>query len=695
MNCRRYSKFAFGLCLLLLAGGLFAQTNLQVEGMGLLQDRSLKNRLAFLQDLEADQPAELDAVLLEDSAFLLLEQLKRDGYLQPAVEAVLSEPGGTRRARWTSPYAIQLDADAVAEAVIFKLEPGLLAYYNEVTIKGVSAIGAEALQRYFVPGGVLFQTKRAKVFTPENFELRIGRVIQSLEALGYREAQVLEREASHDAQSGAVDVRVELDQGPRHYVGSLTHLIRRDGQLTQVTIPVEAGTLLTRAWEQDQRSKYRNEALVAGYPDAEVVLQRTLAAGSEGDEVKTFDLQVIAAWGEPATLAEVRFQGDEATRRATLRRRLDLEAGEPLDRLEVDQARRRLMGLGIYQHVAVDFEPESGPARDVVYSLEPGLRQELKLLGGWGSYEQARVGFNWEHRNPFGRAHRYEVDAKQSLKSTRGEVRYSIPQIFGSNVSLYSNAEYNQREEITFDRSNRGVSFGSAYTTAAGLRLGAEYGFFREEADRADGSSFESEENATVASLGLQVSYDQRDDVLAPASGWSVYGEFKIANTWLGGSVDFNKWEFGGSYHFPISESTLVHMGLRGGVIYAAGKTEQNIPFNERFFLGGENSVRGYREGEASQLDPAGAQIGAEAYSLLNLELEQRVYSKFSAILLLDSVLHARDGFGGETELLHSLGLGLRYQTVIGPVRVEYGHNLNPREQDPAGSFHLSIGYPF
>jgi outer membrane protein assembly complex protein YaeT len=695
MKCRRHSKFVFGVCLLFLAGGLFAQTNLKVEGMGLLQDRSLKNRLAFLQDLEADQPVEIDAALLEDSAFLLIEQLKRDGYLQPTVEAVLTESGGTRRVRWTSPYAIQMDADAVAEEVVFVIDSGLLAYYDEVEINGAPAIGAEALQRYFVPGGVLLQTRRAKVFTWENFDRRIGRVVESLEALGYGDAQVLQREASVDDQTGAVDVRLEFEQGPRHYVGSLTHLIRKDGQEIEKTIEVDADTLRTRAWEQDQRSTYRNDAFEAGYPDAEVVLQREPAAGPEGGEARTFDYQVIADWGEPATLGEVRFQGDEATRRKTLRRRLNLEKGEPLNRLEVDEARRRLMGLGIYKQVAVKFEPDSGAERDVVYSLEPGLRQELRLLGGWGSYEQARVGFNWEHRNPFGRAHRYEVDAKQSLKSTRGGVRYSIPQIFGSDVSLYSNAEYNKREEITFDRSNRGVSFGAAYAAVAGLRLSAEYGFFREEADREDGSSFESEENATVASLGLRVSYDQRDNFLAPSSGWSVYSELKIANTWLGGSVDFQKLELGGSYHFPLTESTLMHLGLRGGAIYTAGEREQNIPFNERYFIGGENSVRGYREGQASPLDSDGDQLGAETYALFNLELEQRVYSKFSTILFLDSVLHARDGFGGETELLHSMGLGLRYQTAIGPVRVEYGHNLNPREQDPDGTFHLSIGFPF
>lgn len=689
-------KGVLGLSLLLLAGGLCAQTNLQVKGMGWLENRSLKSRLAFLQDLTARQAATLDAALLEDSAFLLIKQLQRDGYQQPSVVGILSESDRERRVEWTTPYTIQLDADTQVDAVTYVIEPGLLAYYDSVDIQGVVAIEPKDLQRYFIPGGVLVQTRRAKVFTLENLDRRIGRVVQTLQAAGYGDAQLVERAFELDPQSGAVRVSLVFEQGPLHYVGRVVKVIRRDGRETETVMPLDPDTLLTSNWEQAQRSALRNEAFAAGYPDAKVTLQRAPAAAQQGEsDTRIFDYRIVADWGEAASLGAVRFSGDADTRRSVLRSRLKLAEGEPLDRLEVDQARRRMMGLGIYRHVAVDLEPAAGAERDVVYALEPGLRQELQLLGGWGSYEQARIGFSWEHRNPFGRAHRYQLDAKQSLKSTQGQLSYSIPQVFSSEISGYANAGYNFREEISYDRANRGVSLGAAYNTPAGWRLAAEYGFYLEEADRRDSAGFISEEDATVSSVRFSVSYDQRDDVLAPGSGWHVYSEFKVANRLLGGSVDFVRWELGGSYHFALTDSTLAHLGLRGGAILSGGERQQNIPFNERFFLGGENSLRGYREGEASPLDADGDQIGAESYALLNLELEQRIFPGFSTIVFLDSLHHARDQFSGETQLLHSLGLGLRYQTVIGPIRLEYGHNLNPREQDADGSVHLSIGFPF
>lgn len=686
----------YAVCLFTLAAALGAQTNLTIEGAGFLRDRSLKERLLFLQDLAPDEPARLDAALLEDSAFLLIEQLKRDGYLQPRVEAIFPESEGADRVEWTSPYTIQLDADTQVDAVVFQIDPGVLAYYEEVEVEGITAIEPKELQRYFIPGGVLFQTRQAKVFSSENLDRRIGRVRQTLIASGYGEATLAEQTIDVDAASGAVAVRLLFEQGPRHYVGRAVKVLRRGGVEREEALAVEPNTLLTQAWEQDQRSTLRNEAFAQGYPDVAVRLEREAVDSEENDpDKRIFDYRIIADWGEAARLGEVRFSGDEATRRTILRQRLKLREGDPLDRLEIDQARRKIMGLGIYRQVAVDYEPEGGAVRDVTYTLEPGLRKELKLLGGWGSYEQARAGFKWEHRNPFGRAHRYQVEAKQSLRSTRGELTYSIPQVFGSNISLYTNAGYNYREEISYDRSNRGVSIGAGYTTLSGWRLAAEYGFFREEVERDDTSSFRAAEDASVSSVSLRASYDRRDNLLAPSSGWNVYSEFKLANRWLGGSVDFHKLELGGSYHVSLTESTLLHLGLRGGVIDTAGDPGKNIPFSERFFPGGENSVRGYQQGEAAPLDLRGDQIGAETYAILNLELEQRVYSRFSGILFFDTVRTARDGFSGEAELLHSLGLGLRYQTVIGPVRLEYGHNLNPRERDPDGTLHLSVGFPF
>jgi outer membrane protein assembly factor BamA len=277
------------------------------------------------------------------------------------------------------------------------------------------------------------------------------------------------------------------------------------------------------------------------------------------------------------------------------------------------------------------------------------------------------------------------------------DATYSVPQIFGSDVTGYVKAEHRFREEISYDYTTQGVAVGaSTFLTNPGVLLTAEYGFVDEDADRDDDELFDSKDSAIVSSLVLRASFDRRDNFLKPSSGYHIFGSYKFANQALGGDVDFQKVEGGFAYHLPVTTTTVLHMGVRGGAIFSTGSSSDNIPFVERFFLGGENTVRGYREGEASPLDEKGNEIGAEAYVLTNVELEQRVMSDLSVVLFYDGVHNSRDDvFDGESEYLYSIGLGVRYQTVVGPVRLEYGYNPDPRKEDPDATLHLSVGFPF
>lgn len=672
------------------------QSNLEVDGVGFFKDKGLESRLAFLHDVESAEEAELDAALLEDSAFLLLEQMKRKGYLEPVIEGNFRRGDAMETFEWESPYAIQLDVDFRADFAEFVIRPGVLSHYANVSIEGLEPLDLKKVERFFIPGGVLFSGKKDRVFTHENLERRIGRLLGVLDDLGYRSAAVVDRELAFDEESGAVALRLVVEPGRLYKVGDVSvEIVRSDGAEERSTAATE-GEILNREWEQAQRVKLRNEAYRAGYPDVRI-FPEVVGDVERSDSELYRKLHYRVEYGQKVTLGGVDFRGDPATERSVLKRQVKLRDGDVLNLIEANASQRKLMGLGIYQEVGLRFEPAEGDQRRAVYELVPGQRKELQLRAGWGSYEQARAGFRWKHRNPRGRAHRYEVDFKQSLKSTLGEVTYVVPQVFGSDLSAYLNADYSFREELSFDRTARGIASGTSLQLGgSGLRLSAEYRLSQENADRDNSVAFQSEERATVASVSLRASIDRRDDFLAPTSGYSLFASFKVASELLGGTVDFQKMEAGGSYHFALSESTLVHIGLRGGTLVSSGKAATNIPFNERYFLGGENSVRGYLEGGATPLDSNRDEIGAETYVLGNIELEQRVVDRFSLVAFIDGVENSADGFlGDNSEGLYSAGMGLRYNTAVGPLRLEYGHNLNPRDLDPEGTLHFSIGFPF
>ncbi len=684
----------FAIAGLLLCGPVaLALEGMRVDGLGWMGDRRMEERLAFLLGYDGTVPLELNASLLEDSAFLLLEQMQRQGYLKPEVAGIFRSDAEELSAVWTVPYDVQLPIEYLAGEARFVIEKGLLYYYADVRITGLEAIDLKQPERFFIPGGSLISRRSDLAYTSENFKRRRGRLLATLEAMGYVNARVASESILVDEETGAVGVDLAVDVGSLHRIGEVEVFSQGPWPEAIERVTFEEGELFTRDWLRDARLRILHAAYAAGYAEAEVLYQlKEVTEGRGGDAVQPVQLELRP--GSRYTLVVVGFEGDTRTKPSVLRRQANLDRGGPLDPREADRGRRRLLGLGIYRQVEMSYVPVGETERSVVYDFKPGTLKELQLAGGWGSYEQARAGFRWTHRNPFGRAHRYTVRAKQSFKATRLQSTYNLPQLFGTSLEAYAETEYTTREEISFDRSRQGGLVGvSSSLGDSGWRLGVEYGWFAEEADGIAGSTLATEADAFVASVGVGLSLDRRDDPLAPTSGYDLFANLKTAHQELGGNVNFQRIQIGGSYHRPLSSRTIAHLGLRGGLL--AG-SDGELPFGERFFLGGENTVRGYKEGEASPLNPSGEPIGAEAFWRANLELEERILSDVSLVVFLDAVGVSRDGgFSGNQEVLTSAGLGFRYQTVVGPLRLEYGHNMNRRELDRSGRLHFSIGYPF
>jgi len=274
---------------------------------------------------------------------------------------------------------------------------------------------------------------------------------------------------------------------------------------------------------------------------------------------------------------------------------------------------------------------------------------------------------------------------------------YIVPHCFDDRTTAYIKAGHEFREEITYDRTTTSILAGASRQLKwPGVDVSLEYSLERQNARRESADSFESNDEITVAGLTAEFTLDRRDSSLYPSSGYDFNIRSKTAAQALGGQAKFEKLEMGTTYHRYIGKALYLHLSLRYGCILSEDPPGDYLPFTERFFLGGETTVRGYKRGEASPVDADGLAVGAESYALANIELEQRILSSLSVVLFWDGLAQdtVMDGFPSE-EYLNSLGLGLRLRTPVGPVRLEYGYNLNPRPEDPDGTLHLSVGYPF
>lgn len=669
---------------------------IKVSGLGLFRNRELRVALQLL--IGEQRTASLDANAVDDAAFLLLSALIDDGYLQPTIVADLTLADGTVRSfRFVGEAPVVLPRPLAVRSAHFRVERGVRFHLQSVNITGLTALKPDLGRAYFRDDSLLFSRFNSTPYSQSAVKHSANSLRAGLRELGYAEATVEFPKPTIKPTTGAVALEVAVNEGARWIVRSL----RLTGALAPNLVPAFdvspfIGQPWTSAWSQDVATAIRRTYYMAGYPDAAVAVTREPAPLTDGNRGIAVTVRIRA--GAAVRIGTVRFEGAEHSKPASLRSRVPVADGAPLDPLALEQGRYRLSRLGIFDRLTLRYDPAEGPVRDPVYVMRELPRLEAALLFGFGSYEEWRGGIELRQRNPLGRAHQSQLSLIQSMKGTRANYSYSVPGLFGAELDGTAKLFGLRREELSFLRQEIGGSVAVSRPFAS-LGLDASAGYTYQNLRSTENQLATRLVDRTAvdaASLDLGLTRDRRDNVMRPRRGYRAFLRAEIADAVLGSQVNYQRLEFGGAWHTAWGRSRWLHLGLTHGAIFTLGTTDRDLPVNKRFYPGGENSLRGYVEGEASPRGPLGTFLGAKAYTLLNFELEQAVTKDLSLVAFSDSLgTAAQLARYPVDEYLFTLGVGLRYQTIIGPLRAEYGHNLNPRRDDPSGSFHLSIGFPF
>jgi outer membrane protein assembly factor BamA len=453
----------------------------------------------------------------------------------------------------------------------------------------------------------------------------------------------------------------------------------------------------TTLWQQDVRERARREFFAAGFPDMTITFATTPGAESAG--VKPVEVTATVAAGPRVRVGQVRFEGNARTQERVLRRRVQVASGDLLDPRAFEEASRGLARLGVFKKVGLRYDPADGEVRDPVFTVEEGRRWDANLLVGYGSYEQARAGVELRQMNLFGRAHRTRLELVESMKSSRGEYSYTVPELFGESIDGTGKLFGLQREEPDFRRKEYGATF-EVKRPLPWLSIDGTLGYTFQSLRNTNNdlsTSAVDQKQVNVASVDLGLTSDRRDSPLRPRHGSRVFARLEVASRTLGGQTDYQRVELGAAYHTSWGRTRWIHAGITHGLILTSGASDDLLlPVNKRFFPGGDGSIRGYQAGEASPRGADGRFRGAKTYLLANVELEQALTSTWSAVIFTDALgMAARLADYPIAEKLFSVGLGVRYQTLIGPVRVEYGRNVNPRRGDPGGTLQVAVGIPF
>jgi outer membrane protein insertion porin family len=669
----------------------------KVRGYGFLGDRELKHMLRTVE-LANQRPRVFGASFVEDSALLISARVTRDGYLAPTIHIELTlADGGRIQTTATALEQNPLPRPLRIAAADFKIHKGVLYHFQQLDFTGLKTISTKQARSYFEETGTLFHPKSARIFTPERLQRGVSSLEGALDQQGYQEATVRVAKSRQDTRTGNADVQIAVDEGPKFIV----HSVREEVYAPSAPEPVRTGTVFpnkpySKLWSQDFTLSLKTNQYAQGFPDTAVdlrILQRKPLDG----EVQV-DLLATVKTGPKVWIGAVNFEGEKRTRRWVMARRVKVERGELLNPVKVEEGRMRLAQLGVFDSVDVDYKSVNDHTRDVLYRVQEAKFLNLSLLAGWGSYELLRGGFILSANDIFGLAHHAELEAIQSFKSTSGDFRYTVPEVVGKDVDLFLHGYGLRRQEINFTRLEYGGGLGAhKYFKSSGLDASLHYDYqILSTLNIIPEVASEGLTNPAVGSITADLKLDRRDSPLYPRRGYKVFATIESASQYLAGDANYERVEIAPAWYHPLGGGRYISLGLSHGDAISFGSAAQNLPFNKRFFPGGADSIRGYNQDEASPLNASGQLVGAETYTLGTIQLEQALTPKWSLVVFSDSLGFAEhlDHWPMDTALF-SVGGGIWWRTLIGPVRLEYGYNLNPRPGDPSGTLQFSVGYPF
>lgn len=375
------------------------------------------------------------------------------------------------------------------------------------------------------------------------------------------------------------------------------------------------------------------------------------------------------------------------------------EPGDEYEAPLLDDLRRALVATGLVSSVVIRpiDDPDSRTV-DIAVALEPAPMRTIAGAAGYGTGEGVRLEASWQHRNlikPEGAVtFRGVAGTREQLLSATLRRKNFIErdQVLTAQVAA-SHVERDAYEANTFlvgggiERQTN-IIWQKKWTWAVGADLIAT-----DERDVDIDSGMTRRRTFFIGALPATLSYDGSNDLLDPTEGFRLSGRFSPEASLQDGTFFYARAQIDGSVYQPVSEKVTIAGRARLGSIVGAAR--DRIAPSRRFYAGGGGSVRGYGFQRLGPRDPIfDDPIGGRSLAEFALEARVRV-GDFGIVPFIDAGNIYESSLPELDDLRFGAGLGVRYHTSFGPIRVDVGTPLNRRRGDPRVAVYVSLGQAF
>ncbi len=513
---------------------------------------------------------------------------------------------------------------------------------------------------------------------------------------GYLEAVVVDTIVTVDSTAARVDIHLKIDEGVQTHLEGIAIFGNTafEDSLLRGTVKMKNGEPFRRNLIQEGMMSMLSLYAENGYLDA--VIRPEIRINSDV-HLAAVDFFVTERF--PSTIAEIRVDSIMKTKPSVILRELTFRPGEVIRYSRLMASQRRLYLTGLFESVFIHPRPHANgdsTRRDIVIEIKENLSSEYNITVGYGSVDKVRSRMEVFTRNLVGTARKIGTTLNASFIRRSIEGSFTEPWTLGTRWHTDINLLFEFIEEPGYDLSRYGGRLTTGRTFGNNTNLSFTYRFEEGELRHIKVTDIPASYDPRVRSLILSFTYDTRDNLFNPTRGTYLEWTNELAGAFLKGNNTFARTGITVKWFRPVRWETVLGTALEIGWMDYFGSSEE-IPLSERFYTGGPNSLRGFEYRKVGPLQDSDMPIGGNFKLVWNIaELRHTLYRMIGVVGFIEvGNVWSRARYFRPADLRGDIGVGLRVNTPLGIIRVDWGINLDPRSYEPRSRIYFNMGQAF
>lgn len=556
-------------------------------------------------------------------------------------------------------------------------------------LRGVMETKEKGLFHWFSDKGVLQRDK---------LETDLDRLAAFYHDKGYMDAKVGAPDVTSTPEGFKIVIPVE--EGSQYRISSVT--ISGDELEDQKAYKELPKGLATKANKPFSREKLRDdiEKITKAYMNEGYAYTEVSPKVQKKPEANTAAIDLVVNRGKKYHIGEIKITGNTKTQDRVIRRQLALTEGDVFSAKKMERSTLNLKKLDYFEQAEITPAESTEPdTMDLDVKVKEKLTGSISVGGGFSSEDGLFASGEITQRNLLGTGLILSLRAYLGDESSRYSVSFTEPSLLDTFLSAGVDLYDWEKEYSSFTKDATGGKLRFGYPFGAWSNL--YFSYMYEDAtvtDIDDNASLvvkDQEGRHVKGSILVSPTRDTTDHPFLPTKGSVNTLSVEYASSFLGGDSEFLSVVGESGWYTPLFWKFVGHIRGKGGVI-AVTEDEEDIPIYERFFLGGINSIRAFDFADVGPKDPAtGDVIGGLKFGLVNLELLFPIVEKMGirGLVFFDAGnAFADDEDFDVSEFRTAAGLGVRWNSPMGPLRIEWGYNLDPEPGEDDYNWQFSMG---